>query len=421
MSKPPSQTLPVTVDSELQPHEHRRTPRRRFLTGFFVAIGIWALFKTVHRREHKIHWHGADNWAIAANMVLDGCVAPSNSVDATFEIPLSPATLSHYGSSSSLSGILDITASSHLNDTAKITVHALRGADTKACLVAGAEGEIGVGLFVQQGFMDGSRGFGQNQRRSSPGKTPLELKGIVADLPNFSLNVRNLKESCDFGSAIFRTSNAPINVKSLAAGHARLSTFNGLITIESLKSPDLVLETSNAGISGTFNTSGTLQLTSSNAPIKVTINLESIDPTRPTSVFMRTSNARIAAKLHLLTVGHGRGGPFIVSGTTSNGALDLSVPTSPVGNELSLTARTSNEPAAVRLHGAYEGTFSVATSNFGSQVRRVDEEGDGRQVEYEGVGSGRGETMGYVYAEERNRELGNVEVRTTNTPAVLWV
>jgi hypothetical protein len=91
-------------------------------------------------------------------MVLDGCVAPSNSVDATFEIPLSPDTvlmLSHYGSSSSLgvgsslSGILDITASSHLNDTAKITVHALRGADTKACLVAGAEGEVGVGLFVR--------------------------------------------------------------------------------------------------------------------------------------------------------------------------------------------------------------------------------------------------------------------------------
>jgi hypothetical protein len=133
------------------------------------------------------------------------------------------------------------------------------------------------------------------------------------------------------------------------------------------------------------------------------------------------THSRIAAKLHLLTAGHGRGGPFIVSGTTSNGALDLSVPTSPVGSELSLTARTSNEPAAVRLHGAYEGAFSVATSNFESKVRRVDEEGDGRQVEYEGVGSGRGETKGYVYAEERNRELGNVEVRTTNAPAVLWV
>lgn len=91
-------------------------------------------------------------------MVLDGCVAPSNSADATFEIPLRPGTvlmLSHYGSSSSLgmgsslSGSLDITTSPHLNDMAKITVHALRGADTKACLVAGAEGEVGVGLFVR--------------------------------------------------------------------------------------------------------------------------------------------------------------------------------------------------------------------------------------------------------------------------------
>jgi hypothetical protein len=103
-------------------------------------------------------WDGADNWNIQSNMGIDGCVdATSNSSHATFEIPLKADTvllLSRYRSSSfprqgaSLSGSLDIATSPRLKDTAKITVHFVRGTDTKACLVTGSDGEAGVGLFV---------------------------------------------------------------------------------------------------------------------------------------------------------------------------------------------------------------------------------------------------------------------------------
>jgi hypothetical protein len=58
-------------------------------------------------------------------------------------------------------------------------------------------------------------------------------------------------------------------------------------------------------------------------------------------------------------------------------------------------------------------------------VKRVDEKGDQRQIEYEGSGGGRrggnGAVKGYVYEKEKNRELGNVVVRTSNAPAVLWI
>jgi hypothetical protein len=136
------------------------------------------------------------------------------------------------------------------------------------------------------------------------------------------------------------------------------------------------------------------------------------------------SHSLLDAKVSLVTNAHS-GGDFVVSGTTSNGRLAIAVPGSPAGSKLSLAARTSNEPAEVHLHNAYQGSFDISTSNFKPEVKQVDEKGDQRQIEYEGSGGGRrggnGAVKGYVYEEEKNRELGNVVVRTSNAPAVLWI
>ena len=57
------------------------------------------------------------------------------------------------------------------------------------------------------------------------------------------------------------------------------------------------------------------------------------------------------------------GSSFSVSASTRNGALDLSFPEQPPDSTLTLTARTSNSPATVRLHPAFEGRFELATAN----------------------------------------------------------
>jgi hypothetical protein len=43
--------------------------------------------------------------------------------------------------------------------------------------------------------------------------TPLQLKGIVAELPNFSINAGNLKDAVEFESASLKTSNAAVSVE----------------------------------------------------------------------------------------------------------------------------------------------------------------------------------------------------------------
>jgi hypothetical protein len=174
--------IPVTLRLEVQPPRYRRSPVRRFFSAFFVAVGIWAVIKTllvVHHHGHgvshqrqvmlsacsshsiQIGWFGAGDWDVPADLVLDQCVrggALSTSSHAIFEIPLNPDTVlllsryrssSFFGAGSSVSGTLDISTSPQLSHTAKISVHSLRDADTKVCLVTGPDGETGVGLFVR--------------------------------------------------------------------------------------------------------------------------------------------------------------------------------------------------------------------------------------------------------------------------------
>lgn len=57
------------------------------------------------------------------------------------------------------------------------------------------------------------------------------------------------------------------------------------------------------------------------------------------------------------------GGAFAVYSRTQNGALGLRFHAQPADSILNLTAQNSNAPAKVHLHPAYEGEFSIGTSN----------------------------------------------------------
>jgi hypothetical protein len=195
-----------------------------------------------------------DHWDIPSDVVLDRCVGGGQHSDAwaisdglhssaetTFEIPLNPDTVllvSRYRSSSffavesSLSGSLDITTSTQLNKTAKIIFQSLEKRDNiKVCLLAGPDGETGVGIFVNVSHTRTSLSLTGLQRKVSwmgyahhktfmkislvlpRSTTPLQLKGIVAELPNFSLNVGNLTDAVEFKSVSLETSNAAVSVK----------------------------------------------------------------------------------------------------------------------------------------------------------------------------------------------------------------
>ncbi|KAJ7791270.1 hypothetical protein B0H13DRAFT_2173131 [Mycena leptocephala] len=409
------QAVPITLRIEVQPYRSRRSPLCRCIGAFLVAVGFWAVLNVLVA-HHKHHGYGmlwGDHWDIPSDVVLDRCVGGGQHSDAWaisdglhssgrdhLEIPLNPDTVllvSRYRSSSffavesSLSGSLDITTSTQLNKTAKIIFQSLEKRDNiKVCLLAGPDGETGVGIFRKVSWMGYAhhKTFMKISLVLPRSTTPLQLKGIVAELPNFSLNVGNLTDAVEFKSVSLETSNAAVSVK----------TSNAVITADSLISSDLTLKTSNAGITGTFNTSGSLHMTTSNAPITVTVGLESNAEKRPTTLVMRTSNNRLDAKVTLVTDAR-KGGNFSVTGTTSNGPLTIAVP--------GFMARTSNGAAEVKLHGAYQGMFMVTTSNFSPVVtRRLNETGDGRRIEYEG---------------EANKDLGRVTVTTSNAPAVLFV
>jgi len=133
--------------------------------------------------------------------------------------------------------------------------------------MTGHDGVTGVGIFTKRLSFWRSKKEGTVMKIElilPEGKKPLHLKGLIADLPNFSFNVGNLTNAVQLKSVSFRTSNSPVNVASLSAEDAKMRTSNGAIRVTSLFSSTLDLHTSNAGISGEFNTSGSLSITTSN-------------------------------------------------------------------------------------------------------------------------------------------------------------
>lgn len=77
----------------------------------------------------------------------------------------------------------------------------------------------------------------------------------------------------------------------------------------------------------------------------------------------------------------GTGGSFDVDAHTSNNHLNLNFRSSPVDSQLDVKGRTSNGPASVTLHSAFEGKYHADTSNARAELVKADMEdpsGEGR-------------------------------------------
>jgi hypothetical protein len=284
----------------------------------------------------------------------------------------------------------------------------------KVCYVTREEGETGVGIFTPALNRGGRRH--RNKYMSfvttvilpeiDAGSSPIQIKKFETDVPTTVQRIGDLNQKIVFDHLSLRGSKAPIDVLSLLATSGSIRT-------------------THSPIRGVFNTTESLIIETSNSPIAVDVGLESDkDGSQPTLV-VRTSNSPLKASISLTSVAE-TGGSFTVNATTSNGPLAINFPASPVDSKLTLSAKTSNSPAAVCLNPAYEGTFDLHTTSWFTAEVKVDKEvvdpsGKDRKRNVDIKHEIRGSLSGSVNWEgEEGREVeGVVDVSTSNFYVVL--
>lgn len=105
-----------------------------------------------------------------------------------------------------------------------------------------------------------------------------------------------------------------------------------------------------------------------------------------------------------------------MTASTTNNALRLAFPKSPVDSTLKLSARTTNGPATVSLHPSYEGSFQLSSTQFLPKVVKhdvSDPSGRERQRRVEYGSSSRTALSGKVSWSAKEGP-GSVLVGTTN-------
>jgi hypothetical protein len=210
------------------------------------------------------------------------------------------------------------------------------------------------------------------------------------------------------------------------------------------------IQTTNSAIEGKFNTSDTLVLKTSNGPIKVDVKLNN-DPARKkaTSASLTTNNKYLSTiffsfshSSYLLdhhsvielgaslisSAPSGVEGLFDLNAKTNNAHLHASIATAPADSTINFTGRTSNSPAKVHLHDAYEGSFAASTSNRPIILNTLNDpedprrEGRHRKVEFDWQDKNRHQLEGSVsWGSGRKTPLGSVKIRTSNSPIDLTV
>ncbi|TFK83682.1 hypothetical protein K466DRAFT_665654 [Polyporus arcularius HHB13444] len=221
---------------------------------------------------------------------------------------------------------------------------------TNICLLERAKGEKGIAILTPSSWIPSNDLSFSIEIRIPVTRGPLRVNAFETHLPLFRHTFSaQLHGQVSFGSLYVRSTNQQIHAGYLEADNTTIQTTNSLI-------------------SGVYRASHTLFLQTSNQPIKADITILNDDDTRnPTNITMITANSAIDAAITLLRSTSSRavskGGAFAVSAQTQNGALDLRFHTQPVDSRLDVTAQTSNAPAQVHLHPAYEGAFTIGTSH----------------------------------------------------------
>ncbi|KAG5646851.1 hypothetical protein DXG03_002228 [Asterophora parasitica] len=397
---------------------YRESPTRRFWRALVVAVLVWFLVTVLVQSIYGVARRGTGVWSgdfsIPSNVVLSRCpygedwsdVDPIFHQDVTaidwqfpyasrasFELPLSSKTLFLLSRGSMTSGTVKVVTSDEVSDVVKVHVvvkHYNRNVydqGVKVCLIERSNDEIGVGYFTR-------RWNGPEQRfryeatvvlPATKNRKPLHIQNFETDIPNISHQIGDLQGLVEFSYIDLKGSNAPISATSISADTG-------------------VFHTSNSPITGVFNATRSLTLKTSNAPIKVDVGIRN-DESYVSELTMRTSN----------------GGRYIANALSSNGPVYIKFPTTPLDSTLKLQVATSNSPAVVTLDPAYQGSLSLATSNFAPILKRKNVEdptGKGRKRTIKASTFGRAILRGSV-SWSGQEGTGNVDVKSSNAPVTL--
>ncbi|KAJ2918285.1 hypothetical protein MD484_g2129, partial [Candolleomyces efflorescens] len=452
--------------SNVQPYNgtelraRREPPGMRFLKALCVAVLVWMLCGAFVRSllwvagwNRGIHggWNGDYN--IPSGVSLHRCLSPADwdnvlpmpnplnpegdlpaanqsaqdlqllppsaypfMSKASFELPISSDSLYLLSRGAYASGSVDIlTSTAQKQDSAAVHVsvyyHRQEIRDrVKLCKVSRSVGENGVGIFTPR-YID--RHYPRDQvyfetvimlPQSTRSRSPLRIKNLETDVVNTFHRVHAIAEHVVFDNISLAGSNAHISSSDLAADIASVQTSNGAIL-------------------GTFNASKELSLVTSNGQVKVDVHLDNDLSSTPSKLYIETSNAPLEANINLhasASRAKSHYPQYKVDTKTSNGKLDVYFQTSPSDSTLYYKGDTSNGPANVQLHSAYQGTFKVSTSS--SWIRpelRVrenvpDPSGRERKREVQYTGLYKGELTGSVKwvgeRDDKELEKGTVEV-----------
>jgi len=201
-----------------------------------------------------------------------------------------------------------------------------------------------------------------------------------------------------------------------------LQTSNSHVSVESLQGSIVSVKSSNGPISGSYYSNSSLKLMTSNANINAKILIENNNTNKPGDLVLRTSNGPIKCDIELNSPSNNSA--FNVVATTSNNYLNLAFPAHATSSLLFLEAHSSNGPAMVSLHPAFEGKYAITTSNARGDVQYdlgvEDPSGEGRPRHVDTKYVRGGQTVGAVWWGEANNSLrGYAHLTTSNSPATL--
>ncbi|KAF9012711.1 hypothetical protein BDQ17DRAFT_1344494 [Cyathus striatus] len=426
---------------------YRQPPIVRFCRAFMIAALIWLLFSALvqsivslgnwsHRHRHG-RWNSEwpTDYAVPVEISADHCfdwwttesftqnTSPTSSDSSTlyaskstFELPLSSENLFLISRGPLSAGVADIVSSKDIDrDTVRVDVTVKYFREeirdlVKVCNVARKDGEHGVGIFSPSRPKWSSRPSKEDHAHVEIVVTIPEtlaygrdiVKGFETDLPNTVQRLDDFAAKIEFKRILLKGSNTPMYVKSVYAVDAKIKNSNG-------------------PIEGVFNVTKSLVLRTSNSPIEVDVGLLNKAKDATTQLDMHTSNGPLKSKISLLTPSK-QGGNFKVTAKTSNNVAELEFPASPVDSILELEAKSTNGPLTVSLNPAYEGKFSLSTTNSPAVVSQnkdvEDPSGKGRRRNISRSSVWK-RVQGQVSWSEKGGDRGNVIMTTSNSPVSL--